>query len=132
MNTTIPKGCDFENHLRRMAKDEFKRIKNPNVANRNLKTFSYLIEDAVARQRVRDQAPRAILPQDLVVERSILEPIRIYEVAQLRCLVNEDIFAIESMSISYKPKHESEAKYYIMIIKKLANVRRGLLEDDDE
>ncbi|KAI3825435.1 hypothetical protein L1987_06922 [Smallanthus sonchifolius] len=155
MNNTIPKGYDFENYLRRIERDRFKGIKNPNVSKRSLKRFSY-VENANTREGVREQAPRAILPQynercvnntmslqpftiafvdpefgDLVIERGNLEPIRLYEIAQLRCLVNEDIFALDSMNVSCKQNNEYEANYYLMVIKKLANFRRGLPKDGE-
>ncbi|KAI3807267.1 hypothetical protein L1987_23192 [Smallanthus sonchifolius] len=45
MITTMPKGYDFENYLSRLARDGFKGIKNPNVAKKNLKRYSYSVEN---------------------------------------------------------------------------------------
>ncbi|KAI3810147.1 hypothetical protein L1987_19757 [Smallanthus sonchifolius] len=100
------------------------------------------------RQMVREQAPRAILPQynerrvykmvslqpftrayvdarekDIVIERGNQE--QIYEVLDLRYLVPDDIVAISKLNVAYLPQDEFEAKDYMNIIKKLANKQEG-------
>ncbi|KAI3826884.1 hypothetical protein L1987_00944 [Smallanthus sonchifolius] len=138
-----------------MAKDGFKSYKsNLNVPQRRMSRFAYSVENAVARERVRNQAPTVVLPRynernshnsvllqpfikayvdpestELVVERGAnLEPMRMYELVQMKCLTDEDILALAFMNIHCKPKFEGGAKEYMTLIKKLENIVRGILD----
>ncbi|KAI3704199.1 hypothetical protein L1987_74414 [Smallanthus sonchifolius] len=58
MLTTYPKGCDFENYVRRMSKDGSNAFKkNPKVPRRRLTKLKYNIQVAIARRIVRSKAP---------------------------------------------------------------------------
>ncbi|KAI3805481.1 hypothetical protein L1987_27903 [Smallanthus sonchifolius] len=103
------------------------------------------IKRAAARKRIRSRAPAVVLPQynedythntellqpftnayvdsehdELVVERGEnLEPLRMYELAQMICLAAEDIIAIASMNIHCKPKFEASARDFFNLISRL-------------
>ncbi|KAI3818300.1 hypothetical protein L1987_12104 [Smallanthus sonchifolius] len=150
MITTLPKGYDFENYLRRKSRDNFKSLKNPSVTKRRLSRFAYSNEVCSLRQRYMANAPRAILTKynnameintrslqsfarayfdplckELVVERGNQEPIRVYDALELRWLTYEDIYMIESMKIEHNQSDEVDVQECYTIIKKLANMRRG-------
>ncbi|KAI3733008.1 hypothetical protein L1987_64222 [Smallanthus sonchifolius] len=88
---------------------------------RNLRRYSYSIENVEARQRVRQQAPRDILPQ--YNER------RVHNTLSLQPFTRAYVDSVNKELVAYKSKDEFEAKDFISIIKKLANQSKGLPKD---
>ncbi|KAI3774038.1 hypothetical protein L1987_48581 [Smallanthus sonchifolius] len=105
MISTLPKGYDLENYLRRQTRDNFKSLKKPSITKRNLSRFAYSCYPSSSRQRTEADAPIVVLPQyielfqrntislqpftwmyfdskskDLVIERGDQEPIKVYDV----------------------------------------------------
>ncbi|KAI3773810.1 hypothetical protein L1987_48345 [Smallanthus sonchifolius] len=119
--------------------------------------FKYNVESVAAKEKMRSRAPATVLPRynegyshnteslqpftrayvdsendELVVERGAnFEPLRMYELAQIRCLAAEDIITLASMNIHYKPKFEDSTRDYMNHIRKLANIVRGIPNEED-
>ncbi|KAI3816663.1 hypothetical protein L1987_16366 [Smallanthus sonchifolius] len=87
MITTKPKGFDFENYMRRLARDGFKV---------SLQPFTWTYYDTNDK--------------DLVIDRGDKEHIRVYEVLDLRYLAPADIIAKSEMKVACRPIDEYEAK----------------------
>ncbi|KAI3776320.1 hypothetical protein L1987_46096 [Smallanthus sonchifolius] len=151
--TTNPKGYDFEKYLRRVAKYGFQAYKkNPHVPQRRMSRFSYNVQSATPRKVVRSRAPAAVLPQyndeythnkvslqpftrsyvdseidELVVERGEhLEALRIYELAQIRCLTLEEIIVLASINIQCKSGLEDSTRDFLNLLTKLSKDIRGI------
>ncbi|KAI3826995.1 hypothetical protein L1987_01056 [Smallanthus sonchifolius] len=154
MLTSHPKGYDFESNLRKLSKDGFNAFKrNTNVTQRKMTRFRYNVEDAVARKPVRNKAPTAILPQyneeysknseslqpftracvddmdEPVVERGDnMEPLRMYEMAQMRTLIQEDIFALTALEIA----HRLQDEFYLIPEKIIDQFNEGRKKKDND
>ncbi|KAI3814176.1 hypothetical protein L1987_18924 [Smallanthus sonchifolius] len=111
MMTTMTKGYGFENFLRRMAKDGFRSYKeNPDP----------FINSYVDYEN-----------DELVVESGAnLEALRMYEMAQMKCLIAEAILALAYMNIHCKPGFEAFARDFLNLLSKLANDVRGIPNEE--
>ncbi|KAI3742559.1 hypothetical protein L1987_60245 [Smallanthus sonchifolius] len=70
---------------------------------------------------------------ELVVEREDnMEPLRMYELAQIRTLTNEDIFALAAMDIAYKHEHEFYARDFANLLTKVSMDMRGIDYDNSQ
>ncbi|KAI3784363.1 hypothetical protein L1987_43462 [Smallanthus sonchifolius] len=107
-----------------------------------------------ARKIVRNRAPSTIIPQyieeythntvslqpffkdyvdsetdELVVDREHLEALRMYELAQMRCLTPEDIIVLAFMNIHCKSRFEDSARDFLNLLTKLSKDRGIVVEN---
>ncbi|KAI3827672.1 hypothetical protein L1987_01753 [Smallanthus sonchifolius] len=92
--------------------------------------FKYNVKDAAAGKVVRRRAPATILPQynEEYTHNTVslhLFPLRMYELAQMRCLTPEDIIALASMTIEYEHVFEFYAKDFANVLDRLSKDVRG-------
>ncbi|KAI3783354.1 hypothetical protein L1987_42433 [Smallanthus sonchifolius] len=124
---------------------------------RKMTKFRYNVHDVVARKTIRSKAPTTVLPQyneeytknsvslqpftrayvddmaKLVVEgRDNMEPLRMYELSQIRTLTNEGIFALAAMEIAYKNKDEFYARDFANLLTKVSMDMRGIDYDNSQ
>ncbi|KAI3743701.1 hypothetical protein L1987_56765 [Smallanthus sonchifolius] len=130
------------------------RVKHPKVPQRRMSRFRNNVHDVVTRKTVRKKAPTVILPQynedysknseslqpftrdyvddmaELVAESGDnMEPLRMYDLAHIRTLTNEDIFALAAMEIAYNHEDVFYARDFENLLTKVSMDMRAISYD---